>query len=353
MAKSKRHKDIKLSSFQLKEQLRQLEATLSPTGDAVWPYRGVDLKSFPLLTDGLDSLHNSLYVLAGATRMGKTAFTLQIVADILLNVKEARVIYISLEQSARDLNIRLVGMCGEVKLEYLTDPTREGTEKYDDKKMKGLELASSLADRFTIVDESCGGLSVASVVSLVEEARVDYDGPLFIVVDPLVKLRSGVDLSSGIELHLSTLSRELKTLAMEQNVGIFVTTGVQGAAGSTRPSMVDMEKQSALLYDAQAVLLIYCDYFNNPETPFLEWEWGTDDLMVPIFEVNVVKNKMTSFSGRLYYRFYNSFSKFKECVQIECDNYEKMLFNIRVHDDDDPIVNDMIIGHVENLDRDR
>ena len=83
------------------------------------------------------------------------------------------------------------------------------------------------------------------------------------VIDPLVKLRGGVDIASGSDLHLSTLSRELKTLAMEQNVGIFVTTGVQGAAGSSRPSMMDMEKQASLLYDAQAVLLIYCDYFTN------------------------------------------------------------------------------------------
>ena len=102
-------------------------------------------------------------------------------------------------------------MCGEVNLEYLTDPTREGSEKYDDKKMKGLEMAASLSGRFSIIDESCGGLSIASVVSLVEEARIDYDGPLFLVIDPLMKLRSEVDMGSGTELHLSTLSRELKT----------------------------------------------------------------------------------------------------------------------------------------------
>ena len=345
-------KKIKLSSFELKNQLRQLEATLSDN-DAQWPYKGIDLREFPLLTEAMDSLHNSLYVLAGATRMGKTAFALQMAADILLNDDEARVLFISLEQPARELNIRLVGMCGEVNLEYLTNPTREGSERYDTRKVKGLELAASFSGRLTIIDESQGGLSLESVISLVKEARKDYSGPLFVAIDPLIKLRSGVDITLGPEAHLAALSRELKTLAMEQNVGILVTTGVHGAAGSNRPSLADLERQAALIYDAQVIMMIYCDYFNDPETPFLEWEWGTDDLMVPVFELNIVKNKMAGFSGRIYYRFYNSFSKFRECVQIECENYEKMLFNIKVHNDDDPMVNDMNIGHIENLDRDR
>jgi len=344
---------IKLSSFQLKEQLSQLEATLNDTDKALWPYRGVGLRDFPILTEALDNLHNSLYVLAGATRMGKTAFAIQMAADILKNDDEARVIYFSLDQPARELNIRLVGMCGEVNLEYLTNPTKNGFEKYEDKKIKGLETASSFSGRFTIVDESEGGLSLSDVISVVEEVREDFDGPLFIVVDPLVKLRSEVEMTQGAKLHLASLSRELKTLAMKENVGIIVTTGVQGAAGSKRPQLSDLEEQSALLYDAQVIMLIYCDYFNNADTSYIEWEWGTDDLMVPIFELNVVKNKMAGFAGRLYYRFYNSFSKFKECAQIECENYDKMLFNLRVHDDDDPIVNDTNIGQVENLDRHR
>ncbi len=342
---------IKLDQFKLEEQLAELEEALLPGAELGWPQIGVTLSQFPLLSESLDGFRNSLYVLAGASRMGKTAFALELLVDVLLNDENAHGIYVTLEQSARDLNIRLVGQCGEVHMEYLLNPQKEGASKYEDRKVKGLQLANELRGRLTIVDESLGAIRFEDVKSLVEQAREEFDGPLFLVIDPLFKMRLGSEVDLDQEKQSAALARELKTLCMSHKIGTVVTTGVAGAAGKRRPELADLEGQSGLLYDAQVILMLYCDYFNNADTTFLEWEWGTDDLMVPIFELNVAKNKMGAFSGRIYYRFFNSFSKFRECAQLEIDNYNKMLYNLRVHNDADPLIDDQIIGRFENIDR--
>ena len=342
---------ISLENFALGEQLEELEKALLPGAELGWPHIGVSLSQFPLLSENLDGFRNSLYVLAGASRMGKTAFALELLVDLLLNDKEARGIYVTLEQSARDLNIRLVGQCGEVHMEYLLNPQKEGAAKYEDRKLKGLQLANELRGRLSIVDESLGAIRFEDVKKLVEEVREEFAGPLFMVIDPLFKMRVGSNADLDLDKQSATLARELKTLCMSQKMGAIVTTGVEGAAGKRRPELADLENQSGLLYDAQVILMLYCDYFNNADTTFLEWEWGTDDLMVPIFELNIAKNKMGSFAGRLYYRFFNSFSKFRECAQVEIDNYNKMLYNLRVHNDADPLIDDQIIGRFEDIDR--
>lgn len=340
----------RLAAFSLAEQLARLEQSFDPTRERPWPERGLTAPEFPLLCERLDGFRNVLYVLAGASRMGKTAFALELLVDLLRAEPDARGLFVSLEQPARDLNVRLVAQAGEVNMEYLLNPTKEKAEKYDARKGTGLAASLALRDRLTIVDESCGALRVEDLRQFVEEVRRGFDGPLLMVVDPVFKVRCSAPASDWGAVA-AELTREFKTLCLEHRVGIIATTGLGGAAGARRPELADLEGQSALLYDAHVVGLLYCDFVNNPETPFLEWEWGTDDLMVPVFELQVAKNKMGAFAGRIYYRFYNSYSKFKECVTLENEHYERMLHNLRVHDEADPAVDDQIVGRFEDLDR--
>jgi replicative DNA helicase len=346
----KKKKERTLDKFSLAKQLESLEATLDAEAVLKWPYVGLGAANFPLLSERIDGLRNNLYVLAGASRMGKTSFALQYLVSCLLDEPEARGIFVSLEQPARELNIRLVAQLGGVNMEYLLNPTREGAHKYEDNKRKGLEAAFELKERLTIIDESLGAIRLDDLQKIVAEYREDFEGPLVVVVDPLFKLRVGASEVVPREDLIAHVARELKTLSTLHEVAILATTGVSGAAGKRRPELSDLEEQAALLYDAHVIALLYCDFFNNAETPFLEWAWGSDDLMVPIFELNVAKNKMGAFSGRLYYRFFNSQSAFRECASLEIDNYNRMLYNLRVHSEADPLVDDQLIGRFEDLD---
>lgn len=322
----------RLSRFRLQEQLDALEKSLEPEYANLWPNRGLRT-SFPLLCDSLDGFRNYLYVVAGGSRMGKSTLLLQTAYDLVRMHEDTRVLYLSLDQPVRDTQLRLVGMAGQCHLEYLVDPDPAKDAQYARKKRKGLQAIRRLRERMFIVDESEGAIDLAEVRAMIEEMRTERpDGPIFVVIDPIYKIRvDGLPASATLDDLTGYLARELKTICMEHRCGVVVSTRLDRGAGAQRPVLSDMEEQSVLLYEAAAVLLLYFDAANDGSTPFLEWEWGTDDMMVPIFELDVAKNKMGPAAGRLFYRFYQSFARFKECSDLEVDNFRRMLQNLRRH----------------------
>lgn len=324
---------VPLDRFELSGQMDALEDALFGADGGRWPHVGLRCR-FPLLSEHLNGFRNSLYVLAGACRMGKTSFALQLLLDLLALHPEAHGVYVSLDQPARDLNLRMVAQAGDVSMDYLVNPSRERMEDCEEGKERGLRLMRHLSSRLHVIDESWGGLSTADVEEIVKRKRRETDGPLFVAIDPVYELRVSVPTYS-LDERVAAVARELKTLCTAHDVGFLVTTRLASAAGERRPEMVDLEEQASLLYAADVIALIYCDYLNNGDTVFLEWEWGTEDLMVPVFELDLVKNKMAAFSGRLYYRFYNSKSKFAECSALEGENYDRMLLNLQSHAGED------------------
>ncbi len=335
-----RGRRYRLEMFELQNQILELEDVFS--SPARWPWRGVEI-GFPILSEHLDGMRDRLYLLASSTRMGKSTFALQLAYSILMADENARILFLSLQQPARDVNLRLVAMAGEVNLEYLVNPRKDLEGRYDDAKYEGLRRVAALKERLWVVDESMGALALHDLEGFLDELRVErgFDGPLFVVLDPLERLRGGGE---------AELAREIKTMTTRYRAGMVVTCGLASAAGARRPEFEDLDPHAPVVYESDVVFLLYCDFFNNAQTHFLEWEWGTDDLMVPIFELEIVKNRMGAFTGRLYYRFYNSFCKFKECSAPEMENYDRMLYNLRVHDPNDSLVDERIVTRYENLD---
>jgi replicative DNA helicase len=247
----------RLSRFRLQEQLDALEKSLEPEFAALWPNRGLRT-SFPLLCDSLDGFRNYLYVVAGGSRMGKSTMCLQIAYDLVRMHEDARVLYLSLDQPVRDTQLRLVGMAGQCHLQYLADPDPEKDKKYERKKRKGLQAIRRLRERMFIVDESEGAIDIDEIRAMVEELRTERsDGPLFLVIDPIYKIRvDGLPVSASLDDITGFLARELKTIAMEHRCGVIVSTRLDRGAGEERPLLSDLEEQSGLLYEAAAVMLL-------------------------------------------------------------------------------------------------
>lgn len=329
---STRRPRLLLTSYSLERQLDRLEDGRS---SFKWPHVGLSC-GFPLLSEHLGGFQDALYVVAGASRMGKSTFALQLIFQALVDSPEAHALFLSLDQPARELNARLVAMAGNVPVEYALRPDPELSEKYEDARQQGLETLLGMKKRLTIIDESLGAIGLSDLNSFISQKRRRFDGPLLLALDPIFKLRTPKGGPEDYGQRVEQLCQELKTLCTSHEVGVLATTRLSRGAGLRRPTLADLEEQPAILYEARSILLFYCDFFNDGSTPFLEWQWGTEDVEVPIFEVNVAKNKMGSFSGRLYFRFFNSRSRFKECHQLEIDNYDKMLLNLESSDAEDP-----------------
>jgi len=344
----KKRPRLLLSAFDLENQLQKLSASTLGADRERWPYKPIPT-GYTMLDDKIGGITNRFYTLASGARVGKSTFALQLAYNILLFEEDAHCLFISLDQPSRDVNIRLVAMAGECHTDYVQFPTAKEADKYDDKRQRGLMKVRGMRDRLTIVDESLGSIYLDDVISFIGQSRRRGDHPLIVVIDPLYKIRGNPEDGTPEE-QLERLCQDVKMLCASQAVAVIGTTRLKKGAASRRPELDDLDDQPGVLYESDVIGLLYNDSLNDGETPFLEWDWGTDDVMVPIFELNLVKNKMAGFAGRIYYRFKNSYSKFKECTAAEIDNYNKMLLNLRVHDKDDPLVDDSAMQNIEYLD---
>lgn len=344
---SKPPRERSIHDYRLDNQLSEIEVMLDGEEAYRWPTRGREV-AFPILSEGLGGFRNSLYVVAGATRMGKSTFLLQLAFDLVRLHEDSRVVYFSLDQPRRDVQLRLLAMAGQCHLDYLVRPEREKELQYEKKKLRGLKTMGRIKDRIYLVDESKGPISLQDLEKMVEDLREeDRTTPLFLVIDPIYKIRDSQFRASGFDQKTGHLAGELKTMAFRHKAGILVSTRLDGSAGRHRPTLLDLEDQSLLCYEADSVLLMHAEAAHDARTPFLEWEWGTDDTMVPIYEVLVAKNKMGAFSDRLFYRFYQSYSKFKECSQLENENFRRMLDNLLEHSGEG--TKEFKLPHVEDI----
>ena len=184
-----------------------------------------------------------------------------------------------------------------------------------------------MRDWLEIIDETNGAVSLEDLMETVGRVRLEHSGPLVVLVDPLSKLEAGIPGLTGQE-KLITLVTRLKTLTASHRMAVIAAVELMAEAEGRRPARYDLPPCPAFLQHSYATMLLYCDHINNYETPFIEWEWETEDLMVPIAEIDIVKNKMGEYRGRLFYRFYNSLARYKECVEVENENYSAMIENI-------------------------
>ncbi len=281
---------------------------------------------FPLLSHHLNGIQNELYFFGGSAGMGKSTFLSQIAWQLITQNSDTVVLFFSLDQKALDIAAKLVSLAGEIPVSYVKNPSL--TSIPDEKKRRqGIEMVSHMRDWLEIIDETNGAVSLEDLMETVGRVRLEHSGPLVVLVDPLSKLEAGIPGLTGQE-KLITLVTRLKTLTASHRMAVIAAVELMAEAEGRRPARYDLPPCPAFLQHSYATMLLYCDHINNYETPFIEWEWETEDLMVPIAEIDIVKNKMGEYRGRLFYRFYNSLARYKECVEVENENYSAMIENI-------------------------
>jgi len=179
-----------------------------------------------------------------------------------------------------------------------------------------------------VVDESSGRIFIEDIRKLVKRTKLERGGDLAVIIDPLFKIHVKATHMSFFE-KCNQLSAELKSIAASEGVTLIATAGLPKAVSNRRPRREDLEEIMGLLYDPYVIFFLYCDYLNDFETPFLEWEWGKDNFMIPISELNIAKNKMGGSNTRLFYRYFEAYSKFRECAPQEVENYTAMIENLQ------------------------
>ena len=205
-----------------------------------------------------------LIIVAARPSMGKTALSMNIVENFVLNKDIfGGVLVFSLEMPAESLTTRLLASNAKIDQQKV----RSASMNQADLK-KFMESSSKLKDLPLYIDDS----SMLSPMELRARARriarQEPNGLSLIVVDYLQLMQLPASQENRVN-QISEISRSLKMLAKELNVPVIALSQLNRAVEqrpNKRPIMADLRDSGAIEQDADVILFIYRDEVYNEDS---------------------------------------------------------------------------------------
>ncbi|MBW7874558.1 MAG: hypothetical protein H3C47_01065 [Candidatus Cloacimonetes bacterium] len=320
-----------MADAKLKKHLEQMEECWSE--NTSWPFFGMS-SGYKHLDEMGGGFRDGIYLFAGGAGVGKTSFLSNLLFQFMQLNPQAMGLMYSLDQSYLDLVARLFALAADLPVDMIRNPRQIKEREELEKRLQGFEVLNGIKERLTILDQSHDSFSLKDIESQLAPIRDEaLNEPIILAVDPVMDLYIPGVRDEKEKSYI--IMEELKRLARKYKACVIVSMHTDLAARQNRPTLEEVQSKAGLVYGADLVGLLYNDSLNQFETPFLEWEWGTENLMVPLVELNIVKNKHNRDLGRLFFRFYNAQTRYRECTKAENDHYNEMLKNLD-HFDKDP-----------------
>ena len=258
VSSGKRSKDFVPLQEILLDTLEQIDARYNNKGSITGLPTG--FTELDHLTAGLQK--SDLILVAARPSMGKTAFTLNIAAHVVLRAKEP-VAFFSLEMSKEQLVQRL--LCSEGRI----DSQRLRVGELEEKEWGDLiDTANRLSAAPLYIDDT-PSITVMELRSKARRLKAEH-GLSLIVIDYL-QLMQGRASKNGDnrQQEISEISRSLKALARELNVPVIALSQLSRSVESRqvkRPMLSDLRESGSLEQDADIVMFLYREDYYDPET---------------------------------------------------------------------------------------
>ena len=246
----------------LKELMAQVYDDLAERYKARKPVVGLATGFADLdeMTSGLQ--RGDLIVIAGRPSMGKTAFAMNLAANVALRTEERAVVAVfSLEMSAQQIAQRLLASEARVDMKLM----RTGRFSRDDWQKLALAV-SALGEARLFIDDApdTGVLEVRTKCRRLkhEQGRLDL-----VVIDYLQLMRGRADAERR-ELEISEITRGLKGLAKELDVPVVALSQLNRSVeqrADKRPIMADLRESGAIEQDADVIMFLYREEVYQPK----------------------------------------------------------------------------------------
>jgi replicative DNA helicase len=250
-------------------------------------------RGFDQITNGLQA--GELIIIAARPSMGKTAFTLNIAANVAMNSKDP-VAFFSLEMGAEQLVHRLMG--SEARLD-LSKLRRGQIERNEFSQL--ITAAGKLGEAPLFIDETAS-LSISEMRSKSRRYVKNHNVKL-IIVDYL-QLMNGPEGYESKAVEVAEISKGLKGIARELKVPVIALSQLNRGVESRidkRPMMSDLRESGAIEQDADVIAFLYREeYYLRDKTP---------EDKIGIAEVIVAKNRNGP-TGVIELRFSGNITRF-------------------------------------------
>jgi len=201
-----------------------------------------------------------LFVIAGRTSVGKTAFAIQIAVESAL--VQRRVLYVSLEMRKSEMTARFISHIGFIPLSFFFAPKLH--DAYTALTVQTYKFLKQLPIK--IIDASTS--SEAFDTPQLAIAMQSYS-PDIVVIDYLHLMASAKE--EGMVEALAELSRELKRLALRYRCVIVGLSQINRTAQASEADIEQIYYSSALGHAASQVLMLRPkEKFSNSNLRFVE-----------------------------------------------------------------------------------
>lgn len=261
------------------------------------------------MTNGLQK--SDLIILAARPSVGKTAFAMNIIRNILKNNQGSRALFYSLEMNAEQLLTRWIGMESDVDISKL----RTGALNYEEQEQVNYALDNLKQERFHVDVDDTAGISISQLRSKARKLAAEK-GLDLIVIDYLQLITVSTRIESR-QQEVSLISRELKAMAKELNVPVValsqLSRGVESRVDK-KPMMSDIRESGSIEQDADIIMMLYRpEYYNNEgveQRP--EYETNIEGFTY----LSIVKHRNGAI-GDVFLSFEKSTNRFISVVNID------------------------------------
>ncbi|MEG0838575.1 MAG: replicative DNA helicase [Hydrogenoanaerobacterium sp.] len=221
-------------------------------------YLGVP-SGFTMLDNTITGLNKSdLILLAARPAMGKTAFALNIAANVAKKGKTVAVF--SLEMSKEQLVQRVLSSEARVQSNLL----RTGNLATDD--WTRLAEAAEILSKLPLYIDDSTGITIAEM-----KARLRRMKDLgLVIIDYLQLMSSGRRTENRVQ-EVSEMTRSLKIMAKDLDVPVITLSQLSRGPemrglDARRPVLSDLRESGSIEQDADLVMFLYRDAYYNPDT---------------------------------------------------------------------------------------
>ena len=213
------------------------------------------------LTSGLQP--SDLILVAARPSMGKTAFTLNIAANVALKAKKS-VAFFSLEMSKSQLVQRM--LCSEGGI----DSQKLRIGDIGDEEWNRLLTAGGMISQAPIYIDDTTNIQVNELRSKARRLKAQH-GLDLIIIDYLQLMQGSGSKKNADnrQAEIAEISRSLKGLARELNVPVIALSQLSRSVESRqikRPMLSDLRESGSLEQDADIVMFLYREDYYDPET---------------------------------------------------------------------------------------
>ena len=195
--------------------------------------------------------------------MGKTAFTLNIAANVAIRAKKT-VAFFSLEMSKNQLMQRM--LCSEASL----DSQKARVGELTNEEWNRLIGMGEIIGKAPIYIDDTAGIQINELRSKARRLKSQH-GLDLIIIDYLQLMQGSNTKNSGDnrQAEIAEISRSLKALARELNVPIIALSQLSRSVENRqvkKPMLSDLRESGSLEQDADIVMFLYREDYYDPQT---------------------------------------------------------------------------------------